>query len=440
MSIVVSCSCGKEFRARDDLAGRRLRCPACGGALVIPQPHDEPPAETFEDMIGTYAVAEEPPPPRTAPVRRVAPGPARFPLPATPVMAAHALPARGNNRPLREWLYLVLAITLLPLIWATFFSGNDEKFGDRLRDQVRAHPEQKDRILQVIDEGKITRNAILDALPGHRFDGALLARDSKTHWLFALLAAAVFFGLALLMLPATTTRPVQVFLVGLFTGTAGVFLLLALQFIASFTRGTIMTGGSILVIFFYVLKFIGFSYDAALNPNTNFFLSCFGFTFGVGLCEELCKALPLLWHYRTKSLLDWRGACLWGFLSGVGFGVSEGITYAGDYYNGVHGAGIYLVRFISCVGLHGIWAAAAGIFIYKHQNFIQDADSWYQILFNSMVLVSVPMVLHGLYDTMLKKDMDGAALAVAMISFGWLVFQVERVRREEPRRLSMGYA
>src|SRR6202035_2585018 len=90
-----------------------------------------------------------------------------------------------------------------------------------------------------------------------------------------------------------------------------------------------------------------------------------------------------------------------------------------------------LVRFISCVGLHGIWAAAAGIFIYKHQNLIQDADNWYNVLFGAAVLVSVPMVLHGFYDTMLKKDMNTAALCVAVISFAWLVFQVEQARRSE---------
>ena len=83
------------------------------------------------------------------------------------------------------------------------------------------------------------------------------------------------------------------------------------------------------------------------------------------------------------------------------------------------------------MGLHGIWAAAAGIFICKHQNLIQDAENWYNVLFNAMVLVSAPMVLHGLYDTLLKKQMDGYALVVAIVSFGWLVWQVEQARRQD---------
>ena len=38
MSIPVRCQCGKAFAARDDLAGKRVKCPACGGVLQIPSP------------------------------------------------------------------------------------------------------------------------------------------------------------------------------------------------------------------------------------------------------------------------------------------------------------------------------------------------------------------------------------------------------------------
>jgi len=48
-----------------------------------------------------------------------------------------------------------------------------------------------------------------------------------------------------------------------------------------------------------------------------------------------------------------------------------------------------------------------------------------------MVLVCVPMLLHGLYDTMLKKQMNGAALVVALISFGWLIYLFEHARKTE---------
>ena len=46
-------------------------------------------------------------------------------------------------------------------------------------------------------------------------------------------------------------------------------------------------------------------------------------------------------------------------------------------------------------------------------------------------IVSIPMVLHGLYDTLLKKQMDSLALAIAAVSFVWMALQFERLRRQE---------
>ncbi|HEY2584411.1 MAG TPA: PrsW family glutamic-type intramembrane protease [Tepidisphaeraceae bacterium] len=425
MPIEVSCECGGRFRAKDELAGRRVKCPKCGAVLTIPTPpidlsdFDEEPSVKQHVPLPTRPASaaddswdndDDDAPPRRA----------------LPVMAGPLL----GGRPAREWLYLVLAITLIPLLVSTFHDQH-ETLRDRLKQTLSTHPEVRERLRARLDSGHLTERALFSALPDHRFDGAWLSYGSEVQWLYALIAAAAFFGLAVLMIPAATTKPLHVFFTGLFTGTAGVLLLLLVQLIAAGMRGHVIIPRSIVGLIFLVLKGIQLSYDAANDPNSNFFLSFLGFTLGVGLCEEICKALPLLWHYRHRATLDWRGACLWGFLSGVGFGVSEAIMYSANHYNGIAGGETYLVRFISCIGLHGIWAAAAGIFICKHQNLIQDAENWYSQLTSAAALVSVPMVLHGLYDTMLKKEMNGAALCVAIVSFAWLVFQVEQARRQE---------
>jgi hypothetical protein len=39
----------------------------------------------------------------------------------------------------------------------------------------------------------------------------------------------------------------------------------------------------------------------------------------------------------------------------------------------------------------------------------------------------VPMLLHGLYDTLLKKEMNAVALGVAVLSFLFLAFQISRL-------------
>src|SRR5215510_12255854 len=35
MPIQVACSCGKKLHVRDELAGKKIRCPVCGGVLAV---------------------------------------------------------------------------------------------------------------------------------------------------------------------------------------------------------------------------------------------------------------------------------------------------------------------------------------------------------------------------------------------------------------------
>jgi RsiW-degrading membrane proteinase PrsW (M82 family) len=193
---------------------------------------------------------------------------------------------------------------------------------------------------------------------------------------------------------------------------------------------------------YWVAWAIGFSYRAALDPGTGFVASFLGYSFGVGLCEEVCKALPLIWYYRNSAEAGWREARRWGFASGVGFGVAEGIMYSGDYYNGLAPVGIYVVRFVSCVALHAVWSTAAALFIHKHQTLIQEDIGWQDFLPRVVFLVGIPMVLHGLYDTALKKDMNALALVAALASFAWLAYCVETADRVTggKRRRSARYA
>ena len=328
----------------------------------------------------------------------------------------------------RRFLYVLLILALIPLAWSTFHR-QENLVRVRIVQTIKAHPEIAQKLKSMSDNA--SADDFFNLLPQHRFEGALLAHDSWAHWSFALLSGTLFFGIVVLMFPQGTVSIKRLLTVGAFTATIGILFLLAVQWIAEWTQGRIMYGRSVIVIFFYIAKFIGYSYRAALDPSTNFFVSCFGFTFGVGLCEEICKALPLLVHYRNHqtSFLSWRAACLIGLISGVGFGVSEGITYSSDFYNGLAGGDTYLVRFVSCVALHAIWTGAAAIFIYKQQNLLQSAESVWGVMGYSVLLVSVSMVLHGFYDTLLKKDYHVLALMTAIASFIWFAWQIESARR-----------
>jgi len=267
-------------------------------------------------------------------------------------------------------------------------------------------------------------------LPERRLNGAHLAHDSWIHWGYAALSAISFLALLSLMFPNDEARPSRLFLAGLVTGTVGIVLLLGFQFVAIFTQGFNVRGRGILVVLFYIVKFIGFSYRSALDPGNGFVLSFMGFTCGVGLCEELCKALPVVVFLRGRSSVGWKAACLMGLASGVGFGVSEGITYSADMYNGVAEWMTYLVRFASCVALHAIWSGTVALLMYQNQDYLGgDGFDWGDAGNFVLRYLLGAMLLHGLYDTLLKKHHELWALAVAAISFAWLAWLVGQRRR-----------
>lgn len=342
-------------------------------------------------------------------------------------------PLRTEETPLwLRHLHWLLILALIPLAISLLRKGDDgREFSDRLMETLDQVPsEAKQRIvnsLMNLEEGKGSLNDIFEAIPDHRLAGALLPRHSWGHWLFALIAAIAFMAFFLFLASDASAQPWHLLGVGLFTATLGILFLLLVQLMAQLSHGIWFRGSGIAILIFYFIKLIGFSYQAALDPDNGFVLSFIGFTLGVGFCEEVCKALPVLARFRGDLPLRWRGAFLWGMASGVGFGVSEGITYSSDYYNGIHGSSIYLVRFISCVALHALWSGSVAITIYRRQDLLQQQRSWYEYLPVLFTFVAIPMVLHGLYDTLLKKDMNGAALAVAAGSFVYLAFQISRL-------------
>ncbi len=268
-------------------------------------------------------------------------------------------------------------------------------------------------------------------LPDERIEGAHLPRFTSAHWVYAALSAAGFLGAVILLFDLGKAKWWQLLAVAASTATVGIVFLLMVQWIAAFTGGWLVSRNPLFLIVYYAFKFIGFSYNCAVDPNTGFLLSFFGFTFGVGLLEEFTKAMPILFMLRGNMDLDWRGAAVWGLASGIGFGVAEGIIYSADFYNGVAAGDIYVVRFVSCVALHAIWAAAVAVMITRYRDEMQQDWDWPQMLFAVLKVQAVPMVLHGLYDVMLKKDMNFPALMVALVSFLWLAFMIERSRREE---------
>jgi RsiW-degrading membrane proteinase PrsW (M82 family) len=439
MPISITCpGCGKRLKGPDTLAGRTVDCPACGYPLLIPGPEDE----AGHYLLREDEVPEEPAPevphgrredePAPAPPPRRRPGmiPARRPAAALP-------PLRSEETPLwLRHLHWLLALALIPLGFSLLQKDDQDQadFVSRLEKTVdEAPPDVQGRVIRVLQnlEKEGSLEDVFAALPGEKLAGALLSRRTWIHWAFAAGAAVLFLAFLLFLAVDGAAQGRHLLAVGLFTATAGILFLLLVQALAQWSQGVWLRGGSVLVLIFYAIKLIGFSYQAALDPQNGFLLSFLGFTLGVGFCEEVCKALPLLWHYRQPSGQRWRGALLLGLASGAAFGIAEGIMYSRSYYNGIRGPDAYLVRFLSCVALHVVWTGAVAITLHRNQEMIQKEMPWYEFVPPLFYIVGVPMVLHGLYDTLLKKDMNAAALVVAVLSFLYLAFQISRLGGED---------
>ena len=186
------------------------------------------------------------------------------------------------------------------------------------------------------------------------------------------------------------------------------------------------------MVVYVLVLFIGWSYSSAMAPESAFIASFVGFTCGVGLCEEVCKALPLILYFRRRR--TWGGA---GRASGAW--LPAGLRRL----RGDHVLILVLQRHRASGDLrrqvrlnrraHAMWSGAVGVLVWKLQETIRGDIGWGMYGLAVLRLVAVPMVLHGLYDTILKKDLDAMALMVGLLSFAWFAWQIESAREFEQK-------
>lgn len=131
--------------------------------------------------------------------------------------------------------------------------------------------------------------------------------------------------------------------------------------------------------------------DAAFPINT------LGFIFGVGLTEELVKLIPLLLICnRAKEPQIPQTLVYYGLMSGIAFGVFEGVQYQmGINAEQEYTTAYYLniLRLTSLPFIHAVWCGIAGYFISFASLYPK-----YRISLYFLALV-IPALLHGLYDT-----------------------------------------
>lgn len=142
-----------------------------------------------------------------------------------------------------------------------------------------------------------------------------------------------------------------------------------------------------------------------------------GFIFGVGLTEETVKILPLIYlAWKAKEPLVPQTLVFYGLISGLAFGVYEGVEYqlqvnseleytASHYMN--------ILRLTSLPFIHAIWCGIGGYFLAFAKLYPRYRWSLY------VLMIGVPMLLHGLYDTFCSTDnflLSFIAVAITVIS------------------------
>jgi len=145
-----------------------------------------------------------------------------------------------------------------------------------------------------------------------------------------------------------------------------------------------------------------------------------GFVLGVGILEEVCKALPIYFFFlRPAKLSDPLTLAFYGTMSGLGFAISEGVVYSVVYAFGLVQGEIdfsaYVltntIRFVCLPLFHAIWAGISGYFLG-----LAAINPSRQVAI-IVIGIAIASVLHGLYDTF-----AGGLLGIVVMGFSILLF------------------
>ncbi|MFO0815550.1 MAG: PrsW family glutamic-type intramembrane protease [Gemmatales bacterium] len=420
-------NCGQKIKAQDDMFGLKIACPACRDRQIVPRPPNPGKASERADVLN-LKLAE-----RFDPNDFNSSTPAGFHSERKPLAPDdHSEPLNEvvKQRTFRGSLYFLFILGLIPLVLVIMDRDEEsvvKQIERAIEQDLKGEKKSKaSKALSAAKKGQGTLDDVLSYFPNKKLKTAWLPRNSDLHYYLALVCGVGFLFAICICLPKGFTRVPAMLLVGGFTGVFGTGMLLIIQTVAMAGWGLILAGPFAIIIFM-----VGIAYRSLMNPDISFGAALLSYTFGVGLCEEIIKAVPLFLIFMGRSRMRWHECCAIGMATGAGFGIAEGVFYSGNMYNGLADQLMYLVRFISCVMLHAIWSASAALFLHRFQRLTHGNMTFMNAFYRLVILISIPMVLHGLYDTFLTKQMEGLALAVALLSFGWLVLMVETAREKD---------
>lgn len=137
---------------------------------------------------------------------------------------------------------------------------------------------------------------------------------------------------------------------------------------------------------------------ALTGDNNGFISNLIGFTFGVGVFEEFVKLFPVyLLLRKSKEPLIPQTVVFYGLMSGIGFGVFEGVVYQLTVNSQLdYGTSFFMnIARLTCLPfLHSIWAGISSYFLAFSFLYPKNRHSMW------VLAIFIPAILHGLYDTL----------------------------------------
>ena len=171
--------------------------------------------------------------------------------------------------------------------------------------------------------------------------------------------------------------------------------------------------------------------DSFLDSQ-DLWISAPSFVAFVGVPEELCKALVLFAIWRWAGLPMLRPFIYYGLLSGLGFGIAEGIGYQrGEYLAYAQHTGNFIeyyfvsvLRLTSLPLLHAAWTGTAAYLLWFAIR-VRTASTGLFIL-----AIGLPAVLHGLYDA-LSPSIPWLSVAIGAASVSLLAIYIASITQLE---------
>lgn len=156
--------------------------------------------------------------------------------------------------------------------------------------------------------------------------------------------------------------------------------------------------------------------------QTVFPINIVGYVLGVGLTEEFGKMIPLLFIlWKTKEPLIPQTMVFYGLMSGISFGVYEGVQYqmtvnAQQAYD--VSFFLNIARLTSLPFLHACWCGITGYFLSFAHLYPKYRRSLYALA------ICVPSVLHGLYDS--ASNIWGVHLIIVVVGLMLLMVYLKQ--------------